>query len=271
MAATKSKESDIDTGLESTSSRAVLLELREWRGMELMASIAHDMRTPLATITTSAELLEQNLGAEDGAHLVTVIQRQAVRLHQMIQDLAEFINEPEGGIKLKPEVVDLGGLVGDVTSEFQHLHTSHHLTLELPMAKLPASIDAEKVRRIVQNLLGNACQYSPSGTTISVRVRLPSRRQAVLEVEDEGSGIPKILRRQIFEPFYRIKDSIGHGQGLGLHIVRSLAEAHGGSVWVEEATGGGARFCVALPVKSSRQSSERQLCVPTDLAKFGSK
>ncbi|HLG12640.1 MAG TPA: HAMP domain-containing sensor histidine kinase [Dehalococcoidia bacterium] len=271
MAAMKRKENEIGSHAEGRSNSAVILQLRQWQGMELMASIAHDMRTPLATITTSAELLEQNLGAEDGAHLVTVIQRQALRLHQMIQDLAEFISEPDGGIKLRSAVVDLGALVREVTSEFQHLHTSHHLTLELPMAKLPANIDSEKVRRIVQNLIGNACQYSPSGTTIAVRLRLLGRRQAVLEVDDEGVGIPKALRRKIFEPFYRIKDSVGHGQGLGLYIVRALAEAHGGSVWVEEAGAGGARFCVALPIRFSRQSSENRLSVPTDLSRFGSR
>jgi two-component system sensor histidine kinase KdpD len=216
-----------------------------------MASIAHDMRTPLATISTSAELLEQDLGAEDGAHLVMVIQRQALRLQQMIQDLAEFISEPRAGIRLRPETVDLGGLVREVTSELQRLHSSHHLTLQLPMAELPASIDAEKVRRIVQNLIGNARQYSPSGSTIAVRLRLSNSRQAVFEVEDEGPGIPKGQRRKIFEPFYRIKDSVGHGQGLGLFIVRALAEAHGGSVWVEDGASGGARFCVTLPVKST--------------------
>jgi signal transduction histidine kinase len=233
-----------------------------------MASIAHDMRTPLATISTSAELLEQDLGAEDGAHLVMVIQRQAARLLQMIQDLAEFINEPSAGIRLRPETVDLGGLVREVTSELQRLHSSHHLTLEVPMAELPASIDAEKVRRIVQNLIGNARQYSPSGSTIAVKLRLSSAQQAVFEVEDEGPGIPKGLRRKIFEPFYRIKDSVGHGQGLGLFIVRALAEAHGGSVWVEDGASGGARFCVTLPVKSTRHSAAAKNG-SGDLLRFG--
>jgi signal transduction histidine kinase len=144
------------------------------------------------------------------------------------------------------------------------------MTLELPLAKLPASIDPEKVRRIVQNLLGNACQYSPSGSTIAVRLRLLSRRQAVLEVDDEGPGIPKSLRRKIFEPFFRIKDSVGNGQGLGLYIVRAMAEAHGGSVWVEEAPGGGTRFCVTLPVRS-RHSNDEQGPVRADLARFASR
>jgi signal transduction histidine kinase len=270
MAAMKHTEEASLDERGGSSSNAVLLQLRQWRGMELMASIAHDMRTPLATITTSAELLEQNLGADDEAHLITVIQRQALRLHQMIQDLAEFVNEPDGEIKLRAEVVDLGALVREVTSGFQHLHSNHQMTLELPLAKLPASIDPEKVRRIVQNLLGNACQYSPSGSTIAVRLRLLSRRQAVLEVDDEGPGIPKSLRRKIFEPFFRIKNSVGNGQGLGLYIVRAMAEAHGGSVWVEEAPGGGTRFCVTLPVRS-RHSNDEQGPVRADLARFASR
>ena len=268
MVATKRRTVSRNGAEEAKSTRGVLLDLNRWGGMELMASIAHDMRTPLATITTSAELLEQNLGAEDEARLLTVIQRQALRLQQMIQDLAEFIHEPDVGVKLRPQLVDLGGLVREVTSEYQRLHTSHHLTLELPMAQLPANIDAEKVRRIVQNLVANACQYAPAGTTIAVRVRLSNRRQAVLEVEDEGAGIPKALRRKIFEPFFRISDSVGHGQGLGLYIVRALAEAHGGSVWVEEGSAGGARFCVTLPLKTNRQSGWDEKS-SSDLLMFG--
>jgi signal transduction histidine kinase len=221
----------------------------QWRGLEAVASIAHDMRAPLATITTSAELLEQDLAADDSAHLVSVIQRQAFRLQQMIQDLAEYINIPSAGIKLRPEVIDLSEALREVGAEFQRFKMTHRLTIEAPAAPVLAQADPEKIRRIVQNLLGNAFQYTPRGSNVSARIRLDSANpaQAVLEVEDEGPGVPAAQREEVFRPFVRLGGQ-GSGQGLGLYIVSCLAEAHGGHAWVEEGVSGGARFCVSLPI-----------------------
>ncbi len=221
----------------------------QWRGLEQVAGIAHDMRAPLATITTSAELLEQDLTAEDSAHLVNVIQRQALRLQQMIQDLAEFIRLPESGIRLRHEVVDLADILREVTAGFQSFTTTHQLMVELPAAPVPAKVDCEKVRRILQNLLGNAFQYSPRGSSVFARLRLSSKGAdgVVIEVEDEGGGVAVEDREKVFEPFLRLEDSRGSGQGLGLHIVKRFTEAHGGRVWIESGESGGARFCVALP------------------------
>jgi signal transduction histidine kinase len=224
-----------------------VLRVPQWRGIELAASIAHDMRGPLATITTSAELLEQELAAEDGAHLISVIQRQAFRLQQMIYDLAEYIKQPSAGITIQAEMVDLCELVREVTSEFQGYHSNHLLTLELPVAAIHASIDAEKIRRILLNLLGNAFQYSPIGKTVSVRLTVKNKRRVILEVEDQGSGIPLADRQKVFSPFVRLDGTSGSGQGLGLYIVRCMAEAHGGRAWVEDGAQGGARFCVSIP------------------------
>jgi two-component system OmpR family sensor kinase len=210
--------------------------------------MAHDMRGPLATITTSAELLEQNLVAEDSAHLITIIQRQALRLQQMIQDLSESMSTPDSSIQIHPEVTDLGELIREIGSEFQRLEVGHTLTLELPAAPVPANVDTEKVRRILQNLLRNAFQYSPVGTIVTLRLRLHlDKPSAVMEVEDQGPGVPESAREDVFKRFRRLNASDGYGHGLGLYIVRSLAEAHGGFAWVETGSLGGARFCVSLP------------------------
>jgi len=232
---------------------ATVVRPLQWRGLEQVAGIAHDMRAPLATITTSAELLEQDLNADESAHLVNVIQRQAYRLQQMIQDLAEFIRLPENGINIRAEEVDLTDLVREVAAGFQSFTTTHHLTIELPDAAISALVDGEKVRRILQNLLGNAFQYSPRGTSVLARLCLSrsGANEVVIEVEDEGSGVPEADRENVFEPFVRLDAGSGNGQGLGLHIVRRFTEAHGGRAWVEDGERGGARFCVALPLPAS--------------------
>jgi two-component system OmpR family sensor kinase len=221
----------------------------QWQSVEFVASMAHDMRGPLATITTSAELLEQDLQAEDSAHLLTIIQRQASRLQQMIQDLSESMAMQESSIQIHPEVTDLGDLIREIGSEFQRLENNHTLTLELPAAPVPANVDSEKVRRILQNLLRNAFRYSPQGTIVTARLRLHDHASAVIEVEDQGPGVPEAARKDVFKRFFRL-DSNSHidGHGLGLYIVRCLAEAHGGLAWVEGGSLGGARFCVSLPL-----------------------
>jgi two-component system sensor histidine kinase RstB len=216
-----------------------------WLGLEQVASIAHDMRTPLATITTSAELLELELCDEDSARLISVIQRQTLRLQRMIQDLAEYLRSPSEAVILRKETVDLVELVREVVGEIRAIAGAHHLDLEVPSLGLLASIDAEKVRRILQNLICNALQYSPRGTGVSVRLYPDSSRGAIIEVEDEGPGVPETARDEIFRPFVRLDDSC-RGQGLGLHIVRRFATAHGGIAWVEPGAIG-ARFCVSLP------------------------
>ena len=233
----------------------------QWGGIEAVAGIAHDMRAPLATITTSAELLEGDIGADDWGQLVGVIQRQAGRLQQMIQDLADYLNLPDRGISLRPEVLDLSELVRDVGSEFQKFRTTHRLTLELPAAAVLVRADGEKLRRVLQNLLGNAFQYAPKGSPVYARLRLPrgNRKQAIIEVEDEGPGVPESARREIFEPFVRLEGTAGSGQGLGLYIVRCLVEAHEGKVWVQPGSTGGARFSVSLPVQPQPQGEVTSL------------
>lgn len=106
------------------SGENVVIRPAQWGGIEAVAGIAHDMRAPLATITTSAELLESDLGADDWRQLVGVIHRQAGRLQQMIQDLADYLNLPDRGISLRPEVLDLSELVRDVGAEFQKFKTT---------------------------------------------------------------------------------------------------------------------------------------------------
>jgi signal transduction histidine kinase len=218
-----------------------------WCSFEQAAAIAHDMRTPLSTITTSAELLEQEMHGNESAELLRVIQRQTYRLQEMIQNLAESLRSPEEGVILRARVHDLAGIIREVITEFRGIARDHSLCADLTPSPVRAYVDAEKVRRILQNLLFNAMQYSPKGTSISVRLSVTGAEEALIEVEDEGPGVPEASRDEIFAPFMRLERSWNSGQGLGLHIVRSFAIAHHGRAWVEDGTVG-ARFCVALPI-----------------------
>jgi signal transduction histidine kinase len=171
----------------------------------------------------------------------------------MLQDLSEYFVIGSGEVVLHPEVINLADLVREICGDFQGMETAHKLVVQLPAAPVHLRADHEKVRRILENLLTNAFKYSPEGSTVMTRVRLAGEEdhdgiQAIIEVEDEGMGIPEEMRERIFEPFVRLSDRQKSGQGLGLHIVSVLAQAHGGRAWVETGCGGGSLFCVALPL-----------------------
>jgi signal transduction histidine kinase len=245
----------------------------DWNAeLELMATIAHDMRGPLSTIATSAELLEQDIEIADSIHLVSVIQRQAKRLQQMIQHLTDYTHVETGKVLLHPSTADLGLLVRETVNDFQEFTPSHRLQVELPAQQALIHADVDKLRRILDNLLSNAAKYSPHGSMIQARLRrLKGRAQRLLlEVEDEGPGIPVAMRRKIFSPFVRLAGS-NAGEGLGLYIVSCLVKAHGGRVWVKSGAGGGACFCVVLPATVDRRRSRPLSLLGRGPAEFASR
>jgi signal transduction histidine kinase len=223
-----------------------------WDKSTFIAGIAHDFKTPLATISTSAELLANNVEPDLSDRLVQIIQREVGRLNTMVQDLSDYFSFEAGGIDLHPEPVDIAALVREHCQQFQESTSRHSLDLLLPATPLIIEADAVKVLRIIDNLLRNAVLYTPGDTRIIVSVRHESAGtgSVVLSVTDEGPGIPEEDRTTIFDPFVRLEGTERKGQGLGLHVVRQLAELHGGAAWVESGRGGGARFCVRLPAVS---------------------
>jgi len=218
-------------------------------GIEVIAGIAHDLRSPLATITTSAELLEQEVDSITSSHLINVIQRQVLRLQLMIQDLSEYAGFESGKVLLHPRTVDLAKLVEETCADLQEFDASHNLVFQIPATAVRISADHDKLSRILENLLRNAFKYSPPGTTVMARLRTKPG-EAIIEIEDEGPGVPEEYRERIFDPFVRLENSRNVGQGLGLHVVKLLAEAHGGKVWVESTKSGSACFCVRLPLQA---------------------
>jgi signal transduction histidine kinase len=224
------------------------------RGLELISGIAHDLKTPLATIATSAELLEQDVDGETSSHLIKVIQRQAERLNLMVAELSEHLRKDSSTMVLHPHFFDLGELLAETANDFRRVETGHELRIELPSEVALISGDYGKIKRIVENLLRNAFIYTPAGKTVILRLtpNFEGSQRFLIEVEDEGPGIPAALRDRVFEAFFRVKDHPDNGQGLGLYMVKLLTEAHNGCAWVEEAPAGGALFRVALPSPENR-------------------
>lgn len=221
----------------------------------LLANASHELRSPLARIRMALALV-----GDDPAHRAqrAEIARSIEELDQLIDeillasrlDLRDAADPAALGAK---EDVDLLGLAAEECAR-----TGAELDVAPDVGELVVQGHARLLRRVVRNLLENARRYGRGAGKADAEVRLILERQAalprvVLAVEDRGPGVPPELREQIFEPFYRLPGASEKegGVGLGLSLVRTIVERHGGSVHCEDRPGGGARFVVSLPVSGS--------------------
>jgi PAS domain S-box-containing protein len=223
-----------------------LRELHELKNSFLHA-VSHDLRTPLTNILGSALTLNRadlTLSPADSTGLVESIAANAKKLHRLLTDLLDVDRLSRGVVAPQRRQVDIRELVDRVTAE---CNLAGH-DLELDVEPISADLDPAQVERIVENLVGNAVRYSPSGTTIFVRCHAVDGG-ILLIVEDSGPGIAPELRESIFEPFRQGPERVPHspGVGIGLSLVARFATLHGGRAWVEERSGGGASFKVFLP------------------------
>jgi PAS domain S-box-containing protein len=213
-----------------------------------LQAVSHDLRTPLAAILGLAITLERgdvHLAEDDARDLARRIAGNARRLDRLVVNLLDMDRLARGIVAPKLAPTDVGALVRRVVAE-SDLIASSRLRTEIGSVTVP--VDASKVERIVENLLANTARHAPPDATIWVSV-LGTAEGCLVVVDDDGPGVPEELRDVIFEPFRQGPDAPQHapGVGVGLTLVRRLAELHGGRAWVEERDGGGASFRVVLP------------------------
>lgn len=223
---------------------------QEWSDLDRLLTLVHDMRTPLATISASSEMLEHLVLDGEASILLKVIDRQVCRLDTMLKELSQLTGlAPDEPTASENEPMELVAFVDGLMTEFRVLNPAYRFVFEPAVPQLWAVVAEAHLRRILQNLLNNAVAYSPHKTSICVRVKQGGRdgEEAVIEVEDEGPGVPEASRSDIFNPFVRKATSPANGNGLGLYIVRCLVAAHGGQARVESGAVG-ALFKVSLPL-----------------------
>ena len=200
----------------------------------LLANCSHELRTPLARIAVAASLL----GEQADANTRQSLKQDVAELDQLIDEILLASRLDAQPTLEEREPVDLLALAAEEAA---------HYDLEATGNPVTVAGDAMLLRRLVRNLLENACRYGGSGP-IDVSVASEAG-QAVLEVVDRGPGVPETERERIFEPFYRLPQTreTGRGSGLGLALVRQIARRHGGDAVCLAADDGGSRFRVALP------------------------
>ena len=225
-----------------------------------VADASHELRTPAALIRANADVVErEGLVSEGGRPLVADIITEADRLGRLVGDLLQLAATDTTGITIALRPVDLGAIAADTVRQAAALARDRSVRLAVAdPAPQPAVIEGDRDRlvQLLLILLDNAFDHSPQGGTVTVEVHREGTA-VELVVTDEGPGVPIPDRERVFEPFTRLpgvrRDRAG-GTGLGLAIARRIATAHGGTIRVTEATGGGAAFVLSLPTNGGRRA-----------------
>lgn len=234
--------------------RTLVTRLEELDGLktDFLATISHEVRTPLASIIGFSNLLRtrRDIYSDDQvADFLDRIEKNAASLSVMLQQVLDFSRLERGALQPIPSPLDAAAVIRNVVRDNSVVLADCKIELDVP-SSLAVLADRNSLERIVGNLLTNAVKFSPKGSTVRVSLnRHPSG--AILVVADEGPGVPEAEREKIFERFYR-----GSGEGLrgtrgagiGLAVVRELVEHLQGEVSVSAALGGGARFQIRLPL-----------------------
>jgi signal transduction histidine kinase len=229
------------------------LRAMDKRKDEFLAMLAHELRNPLAPISTGAQLLK--LGQVNPAAVgrtADIIARQVGHMTRLVDDLLDVSRVTRGLITLSREPLDFKDVVADAVEQVHPLFETlgHRLECDLPDEPAILRGDRKRLVQVVGNLLNNAAKYTPGQGLIGVRVVLSSH-ELLLTVEDNGIGMTPDLLRHVFELFAqaeRLPDRSAGGLGLGLALVRTLVELHGGTVSAHsQGLGLGSRFTVRLP------------------------
>jgi len=244
---------------------AVFVDVTEVRRLEslrreFVANVSHELRTPVTAVRSAAETL-QNAAADDpvaARAFIGIIERNAERLHDLVEDLLDLSRIESRGLKLNIEALEVDGVYDQVLSLFSERAAKRGTVLENEAEEdLPRVLaDRRALEHVLTNLVDNAVKYCPNAT---IRLRAVAHEQSIeLLVEDNGPGIEQRHLPRLFERFYRVdagrSRDIG-GTGLGLSIVKHMVEAMGGTVHVESTPQVGTRFGVVL--KSDRSQDKR--------------
>ena len=227
---------------------------------EFVADASHELRTPLTSVLANLELLQASLRdprQDDDRAMIDSALRSSRRMSRLVADLLLLARADAGRVS-RHQPCDLAEVAGNAAAEVAPVLGERHLEIENDQV-LTVDGNPDELHRMVLNLLDNAARHTPPGSTIELRLRAEGGG-AVVEVADDGPGIPVDLREQIFERFVRgdgPADTVASGgSGLGLAIVRAVAASHGGSAEVAESELGGALFRVRLPLRRKDAGEE---------------
>jgi signal transduction histidine kinase len=237
----------------SLDEKATTLALADVRKDEFLAILSHELRGPLSAVGMAAQMLETPaLPAERQAQLAQLISRQVSHMTRLVEDLLDVSRISRGLVPLQKAALDMRGVIAYAVEQHSAAAQAKQHTLALDVPAHACMVDGEEVRlvQVVGNLLANAIRYTPDGGTINIALKC-TPHAVELSVADNGIGITKELIPRLFDLYVQADPSAQRGTsglGLGLALVKSLLEAHGGAVSAASAgTGHGSTFLVRLP------------------------
>jgi hypothetical protein len=234
-----------------------MLELDRAKG-EFVSAVSHELRTPLTSIVGYTELLADDLSdnlSDEQQELVERIERNGERLLHLVEDLLTLARVKDDNLALEQVHTDLRDAVRVAADEVSHAAHKERVAVQVTVPGEPVMLagDPAYLERLVLNLLSNAVKFTPRGGSVDVGLTV-SGDVAALRVRDTGMGIPLEEQGRVFQRFFRSSLATEHaiqGTGLGLHIVRSIAEAHNGRIDFESTPGVGTTFTFVVPLTTS--------------------
>jgi signal transduction histidine kinase len=220
---------------------------------QLLATVAHDLRSPLSAIAMKAALIRQGSDPERARGQAAAIEHVAIRMEYLLRSLLDAASLEAGQLHVTQSWCDLGGLLSEALELFATLASGKSIRLEsATLEDLRVFADRERVLQVLSNLLGNAVKFTPEGGRITVSAARDGDAVRI-SVSDTGPGIAAEHVPHLFEQFWQTKTGMKRGgAGLGLHIARGIVQAHSGRIWVESEPGRGTTFHFTLPTSEPR-------------------
>ena len=220
-------------------------------------SLSHELKTPISTIIGSIDTLKENpekLSSQNKDELFTEIEIAGHRLNRQVENLLNMSRLESEFVKLQLDWYDINEIIYSIIQFNQPEALDHKIIFEadedLPLFKL----DAVLFEQILQNIINNALQYTPAGSEIKIQTSYNSQ-ECIVQISDNGPGFPKDKIKKVFDKFYRLPNTASGGTGLGLSIALGFAQAHNGSLELENQQSGGATFTLKIPAEMAHLKS----------------
>ena len=243
--------------LADATARNEMLNRTEKLQTALLNSISHELRTPLATITgvlsslgesEKSKDVNEKLDSSTKIELVESATRQAKQLNRIVENLLEMTRIEAGTVHVNSELSDVRDLIGSILNQMAERLSHHKVRVNIPIDIKLIPMDSVLIGQVLNNILDNACKYSPAGSPIEVSVEM-NDNNALVHIKDQGVGIPEEDLERVFDKFYRVqRESQVNGTGLGLSICKGIIEAHEGHIWANNNSDRGATITFSLPV-----------------------
>lgn len=226
---------------------------------EMLSIASHELRTPLTGLRWSEEnLLSQKLAADGQRRAIEIMYDSTRRLQESIEDILQLASLESGvAQRLYKREVDLRDVIKDIVAMQQLAAERHNVSLTYAASwpkNLLVDCDAQRIKRVFNNIISNAVKYSNPDTTVTIGYSRGKSDSHIISVQDHGIGIPVDEQAKVWQGFYRAKNTTSHdvtGTGMGLYLARTIIEQHNGSMWLESIEGKGTTVYIELPAKDN--------------------